>query len=506
MLETRPFAEASRDLPNPRTLQVTLIMVTLISAVMASLGAPLIPTIARSTGVSLSAANWFLTAALLTGALATPIMGRVADGPYQRRVVVAALSIVLTGLVMAAVSDNFAVLLVGRAMQGLGVSLMPVTMTIARRYLAPDQAGRAIAALSVTAVAGTGLGFPMSGLVAQTWGFHAAFWAGAGVAALALMAAVVVLPGPAPVAAGRFDVVGAALISMALTCLIVVLSEADRWGWLSATVIGPFAFAIVLALLWARYELRTPDPLIELRQARHRMVLMADLAGFTISVAMYLFMPMMVELARAPTSSGYGLGVSSVVGGCILIPMSVGSVTASRIAPAYERRFGRRTMVPFGSVLFAVAMAGFAIEHTSLWEALVASGIGGVGIGFTYAAMPGFIAQNVDPLATGSAMSFFQLLRNIGLATGSALNVAILARFTTGGAEPRVTAFEVSLLIGAGLCAATAVFSYLLPGPARPVVVPDAVTIENAELAPVGIAVEAAPDDGRRVPRWGGAT
>src|ERR1700679_4115246 len=83
-----------------------LITVPALVAVISSLGAPLIPSIARADHVSLSSAEWVLTAALMTGALATPAMGRLADGPGKRRVIEVALTVVLAGCVLSAVSPS----------------------------------------------------------------------------------------------------------------------------------------------------------------------------------------------------------------------------------------------------------------------------------------------------------------------------------------------------------------------------------------------------------------
>src|ERR1700722_18358754 len=94
-----------------------LISVAALVAVVSSLGAPLIPSIARSDHVSLSAAQWMLTAALMAGALATPGMGRLADGPNKRRVIEVALAAVMAGCVVSAVSSSFAVLVIGRGLQ-----------------------------------------------------------------------------------------------------------------------------------------------------------------------------------------------------------------------------------------------------------------------------------------------------------------------------------------------------------------------------------------------------
>jgi MFS family permease len=489
-----------------RALVPTLILVGLVVAVMSSLGAPLIPSISAASHVSLSSGEWLLTITLLTGALATPIMGRLADGPHQRRVILGALVIVLIGLVMAATSSSFPVLVAGRGLQGLGVGLMPVTMAVARRQLPPQKAAATIAILSVTAAVGVGLGYPITGLLAEISDYHASFWFGAAVVVAALILALVVLPGSSTsVASRRFDTVGAALLCVSLAVFIVVLSEAETWGWGSALVIGLLALSFVFAAAWARYELRRRDPLVDLRQARHRMVLTAYIAGLIISLAMYLFLPIVVEFVQVPSSFGFGFGSSVLVAGFVLVPLSVGTLAASRLAPAFERRYGRRLMIPLGAVLFALAESLFAIEHSGLWEAFLVMGIAGIGIGFTFAAMPGFIVQAVDPKDTGSAMGFYQVLRSIGLAIGSALSGVILAGYThEHEAFPSVGGFRATLLLGGALCLLTAVITYVLPrrflaAQSRSLDSDEVLAMEeNAEIAGAGLMLADTGPEGQK--------
>ena len=148
-----------------------------------------------------------------------------------------------------------------------------------------------------------------------------------------------------------------------------------------------------------------------------------------------------------------------------LVPLSVCSFLASRFLVAYEQRFGRRTMIPLGSVVVAVAAMFFSFDHSALWEAFLTIAVSGVGIGFTTAAMPGFIVRAVPPSETGSAMGLYQVMRSIGSSVGSALSAAVLLAHTRHGQTlPDVDGFTVTLIIAAALCLITAMVSFALPG------------------------------------------
>ena len=257
----------------------TLVVSGSLMAVVSSLGAPLIPTLSQADGVSLSTGEWILTITLLTGALATPVMGRLADGPRQRRVILVALASVVVGCVLSALSNGFTLLLVGRGLQGVGLGLLPVAMAIARRHLSPEKARRTIATLSVTTAIGAGLGYPVTGLIAQVLDFRAAYWFGAITVAAALVLAALVLPPRSGGTSQRFDFVGAGLLSLVVIGVSVVLSEGGEWGWTSNRTIGLVVASVVLLAVWIPFELRFAHPLVDLRQVRNRSVFTADASG-----------------------------------------------------------------------------------------------------------------------------------------------------------------------------------------------------------------------------------
>ena len=169
---------------------------------------------------------------------------------------------------------------------------------------------------------------------------HAAFWAGAAISFLALLAAAAVLP-PSPGAPSRrLDVVGAVLLGAGLAGLLLALGEAETWGARSPLLWILAGAAIVVLVGWVLWESRVPLPLVDLRLARGRVAGSAHLAALLIGLSNYLLIAAIPILAQAPPAAGAGFGTSIVVAGLILLPFSLaapspaGSPGRSPIAPA----------------------------------------------------------------------------------------------------------------------------------------------------------------------------
>lgn len=445
-----------------RPLVPVLVFLGMVVAVVSSLGAPLVPTIARLEHVSLASAQWTLTVTMLVGAIATPTMGRLGDGPHRRAVILAALAAVCLGSVLAALSLPFVWLVVGRGLMGVGLGLTPLAMATARDAIRDSRS--TVAMLSITTVAGVGLGYPLTGLIAQHLSFHAAFWFGAAVSATALVAAALVIPSTADRPPHRLDVVGAVLLAVSFSGLLLVLSEAEIWGWASPRVVLITIVSLLLLVAFVRQELRTAHPLIDLRLVRNRTVLTADVTGLFAGVGMYLLMSLVIRYVQTPRSAGYGFGASVVIAGLVLLPFSVFSVTASKLAPLLARRSSADRVLPIGCGIFVAATVMFVVARGSLWEIFVVMGLAGLGVGCTFAALPGLIVRSVPAEETGSAMSFNQVLRYIGYSIGSALSATVLEVHTPRGhVLPLNAGYDVTALIGCGVLVLAGVLSFVLP-------------------------------------------
>ena len=451
--------------PARRALVPVLVFLGMVVAVVSSLGAPLVPTVATDYGVSLSSAQWSLTITLLAGAITTPVLGRLGDGPRRRQVILGALGLIALGSVLAALPGNFVVLLVGRALQGVGLGLTPLGMAVARDHLPADKARAAVATLSITTVAGVGLGYPLTALIAQHLSFHAAFWFAAGASGVVLVCAALVIPASPARAPRKLDTGGALLLSVGLGALLIAVSEGGQWGWTSTRLLAAAAVTIVAFVAWVWRELHTPHPLVDLRLLRNRSVLTADVTGLIAGVGMYLLMSVVILFVQTPTSTGYGLGASVVVGALVLVPFSAASVSASRLSPMISRRFGPNMVIPIGSMAFVLAMVMFLFLRTSLWEIFIVMAIGGLGVGCTFAAMPAFIVRAVPSTETGSALGVNQVLKVIGSSLGSALTASVLTAHTPLHARfPTDSGYTMAALIGIGIWVLAAVLSFVLPG------------------------------------------
>jgi sugar phosphate permease len=150
--------------------------------------------------------------------------------------------------------------------------------------------------------------------------------------------------------------------------------------------------------------------------------------------------------------------------GLLLLPFSVGSVVAGRLAPVISDRWSPRVLLPLGAVLLGIADVLFGLERGSLWMICVDMAVAGLGVGTSFSGLPALVVAAVPRRETGSAMSLNQVLRYSGFSLGSATTATVLAATTpSGAADPTSTGYTVIAAIGLATCVVMAVVTWLLP-------------------------------------------
>lgn len=418
-----------------RLLLPVLIYCGLCTAVISSLGVLLIPTISADQDVSLAAGQWILTIASFTAAVATPVLGRLADRGDPRKVLLGALCVVVLGSVLAATASAFWVLLLGRALQGVTFGIVPVTMTLARRHLPVERLQSGVAALSVTAVTGIGLGYPLTGAVAEYGDYRMAFWIAVAFAGSALLLVPFVVPPGAPRhrASEPFDLGGAVLLGLGLGAGLLALAESTRWGWTSGAVLGLLSVSVVLLGAWVRWELRAPAPLIRLDLLRLPDVRLAQISALTFWLAMFGSFAGTGTLAQSPEGADYGPGLGAFAAGFVILPLSIGSQVASRFGVRLARRFGPRAVLVIAACAVGVANSWLWGWHTETWQLLLGMLVLGVGVGVALSTMPLLLLGAVPADHLGSSIGANGVLRQMGGSIASAMVGALLAAHSVAG-------------------------------------------------------------------------
>jgi predicted MFS family arabinose efflux permease len=449
--------------------------IALVVAVVGSLGAPLITAVAGEFDVSLAAAQWTLTAPLLVAAIATPVLGRLGTGPHRRRVVLAALTVVVVGSLLTVVPPSFGWLLAGRVAQGTGGGLTALMMGIARDHLPAERSGPTIALLSVASTIGVGIGYPLAGLLTDLAGLRAAYGLGLLITAVALATAWRSVPQPPAGRAVTVDVPGAVLLGGALLALLLVISQTTMWTDQPVLAAALLAATSVLLTAWVRRERRCTDPLVDLALLRNPAVAGANAVMLIGGIGMYLLLTLVTRYVQTPVSTGYGFGVDLFVAGLVLVPFSALGFAGGKLVSSLRRWLAPATVLAVGAAAVLVALALFALARGQLWLPFAVMGMLGLGVGVFSAGMPAAILIVTPAQETSSAMSFNQVVRTVGFSIGSALGGLTLAAHTPAGSTfPTYTGYTTASWLGATAMGVTFVAALALArAPRSPVAEPD---------------------------------
>jgi MFS family permease len=453
--------------PRSSALVVVLALSGIVVSLMQTTVIPLVPRLPTLLNASAADTTWAVTATLLAAAVATPVMGRLGDMYGKRRLLLISLALMVVGSVVAALSGALAPFIIGRVLQGLAGGVIPLGISIMRDTLPAERLGAATATMSSSLGVGGALGLPAAALIADHAGWHLLFWISAALGAVAVALVLAIVPDSPVRTGGRFDLVGAAGLSIALVCLMLAISKGAGWGWGSGLTLGLFGTAVTVLLAWGWWELRTRQPLVDLRTTARRQVLFTNLSSIMFGFAMFGMSLVLPQLLQLPTSTGYGLGQSLLAVGLVMAPQGLVMMAVSPLSARISAARGPKTTLMLGALVVAAGYGLSTVMMSTIWQLVLVSCVVGAGIGFAYGAMPALVMAAVPVSETAAANSLNTLMRAIGTSVSSAVAGVILAQLTiTVGtaAVPALDGFRVVLAIGAGAALVALTIAAFLPG------------------------------------------
>jgi len=429
-------------------------------ALLQSLVAPALRTIQVDLHTSTTTVAWVFTGYLLSASVATPIVGRLGDMFGKKRMLVVTLAIVAAGTLVAALATSIGVLILGRVIQGAGGAIFPLSFAIIRDEFPRERVPTGIALISALLGVGAGLGIVLAGPITQHLSYHWLFWLPLAPVVAAGVAAYVVIPESPVRAPGRIDWAGAVLLTGWLVTLLLGVSEGPAWGWGSARVLGLFAVAAVLVVLWVRTEQLIEGPLVDMRMLRLHTVWTTNLTGLLLGAGMYSSFVLIPEFVELPVLGGVGFGSSVTQAGVFLLPSTLGILLVGPLAGRLSSSVGAKVPLVAGCFLTAAAYTFVAAAHDAPWQIYVCTATMGAGIGFAFGAMANLIVAAVRPEETGVATGMNTIVRTIGGSLGSQVSASVVA-------SPTDHAFTTAFAISAAAVAISFLVSLSVPGRPR---------------------------------------
>ena len=443
----------------PRLILAALVLAMLAFTVVQTSVVPILPTLSGAFHLNTATVAWVMTANLLAAAVLTPLLGRMGDLYGRKWVLVLSISGLVLGSGLAFCVHSWTVLLVARVLQGFGGGILPLAIAVIRDELPREKVTGAVSLVSASLGVGSGLAMVATGWIMQHWTYQKVFLLGLILGVLALVAVLFsIRHDPVEDRKGSMDPLGTTLLGLWLSALLLALSEGETWHWGSASVIGLFAGAVLVALAWVLVELRTAHPLVDVRVLARPAVAVPNVAGFCVGFVMYASFTMLADFTQTPGFVGYGFDASILHCGILLLPSAVGSFLGAPIGARLIGRFGPKPPMALGGLLAGAALLFLGLQHGSQGDVYAASGVMGLGIGLAYAAMPAYINGAVPPEQAGIANSVNAVLRTVGGAVGTAaagvvlssktINAALLAHTPLAGtALPTADAYRIAFLL-----------------------------------------------------------
>ncbi|MEV3861453.1 MFS transporter [Streptomyces sp. NPDC050095] len=459
------------DGPQPtahsRGVVATLALAGTVAAVMQTLVTPLIADMPQLLGTSSSNAAWVVTVTLLVAGVCVPVSGRLGDLMGKRRMLLVCAVPLVIGSVVCALSSTVVPMIVGRGLQGMGMGMVPLGIALLRDVVPAERLSGSIALVSASMGIGGAIGLPVAAAVAQYANWRVLFW-GSAVLAVCIGALIyfVVPDVPAGAKGQRFDGAGAVGLAVGLVSLLLAISKGADWGWGSGTTLGLLAVAVVSLLVWGWWELRTRDPLIDLRTTARPRVLLTNAASILVGVGMYSFMLIAPQLLQFPEATGYGLGQSMLAAGLWMAPGGVMMMIVSPLGGKLINARGAKFALVCGALVISAGYALALALMGSAWGLMVVGIVINSGVALAYGAMPALIMSAVPLSETAAANGFNSLMRSLGTTIGSAVIGVVLAQMTIGIGGHTIASeggFRTGLLIGCGVALASAAVASAIP-------------------------------------------
>jgi EmrB/QacA subfamily drug resistance transporter len=424
-----------------------------------------LPVIRSSFNASLGELEWIVNAYTLTFAVLLITGAALGDRFGRKRLFVIGLAIFTGGSAVAALSSDVTVLIVARAIQGLGGAIVtPLSLTILSAAVPRERRAVALGAWGGIAGLAIAIGPLVGGAISEGLAWQWIFWVNVPIGLVAIPLALTRLTethGPA----SRLDLPGLGLVSGGLLAVVWGLVRGNELGWTNVEIVASLAVGAALLAAFVAWEARTAEPMLPLRLFRSRTFSAANVVSMLMTFGMFGSIFLLAQFFQVVQ------GYSPLEAGLRTLPWTIMPIFVAPIAGLVSARTGTRPLLVLGMSLQAIALGWMSVVLTPTVDYLAivpAFVMAGIGMGLFFAPIANVVLSAVQPDEEGKASGANNAIRELGGVFG----VAVLASvFSANGSYQSGEAFVAGTIpamqIGGIVVAIGAVAALALGGRAR---------------------------------------
>ena len=413
---------------------------------------PAIPDLIKDFHVSYSMSSWILTAYLVSGAVMTPIAGKLSDIYGRKKILLSIMIIYAVGVSLSGVATNIYFMLMARAIQGIGMSMFPIAFGIVRDVFPREKISIGQGVITSMFASGAVIGLAVGGVIIQNYGWRTTFFTIIPIAIALLLIIrrlINVNEGDQQQqsqrqketkvvedksigqtkektenlsdkkSANRIDIKGAITLAATVTSFLLVLTFIETAGNNTQVMVPFLTLGIVSFILFVFVERRAKYPLVDFKLMLNKSILPANLIIMLVGLSMFMVFQTIPILVRNPGPIGFGEDAIST--GRVQLPFAIILLVFGPTSGFIVSKLGSLKPIIFGAFITSAAFIGLLLFHST--ELLVSTNLAllSAGLSLTSVGAMNVIILSTPRQFTGISLGMSSLMRIIGAAIGPAL-------------------------------------------------------------------------------------
>ncbi len=418
------------DLSYAKRAMAVLVTLPLLVMYTEAVLIPSLPVIQRQFGVTPSDVSWVLSIYLLTGTISVALFGKLGDIHGKKKLFLIALGIYTVGVVFTGFAPSFKLLLLARALQGMGMAIFPLGFTIVREEFPPEMVPQVQGMISAMFGVGIALALPIGSFVAQNYGWEWTYHTVVPFVLLVFILSARVLRESRYRHYGSVDWIGLVLLSLFSSSGLVAVTRAPRIGWSNIQTVALLLASLLSLILFLYWEKRTESKLLPLELLSSRNIMIANIGIFLAGFAVQMMNQSLIYLLQMPRPYGYGKTI--LQSGLLMTPNAIVMLVVAPLVGKAMTRIGAKPFVALGALLATMGLVLLSrnpsqagLEYVILLFILV-----GTSISILNVSLINILVFSVEKRFMGITTGLNSLFRNLGASWGPAVAGTLMSLYS----------------------------------------------------------------------------